>query len=241
MRDIGFSTGALAKGDFRAALKLLTVCDAGAIELSALREHELPSLMGALAELDLTRYAYVSIHAPSRLNDMPEAKVAEYLKPAVDFGWPVILHPDAIQDHGCWRDFGSLLCIENMDKRKPSGRTVSELEPHFAALPEASLCLDLGHARQVDPTFGVARGIIREFGGRMKQIHLSELDVKSRHQPLSMATVWAVREIAHLIPECPVILESVVPPGGILSEIATARQCFENGARKSNHSLVATV
>jgi len=240
MRSIGFSTGALAKGDFRAALRLLASCDVDAIELSALREHELPSLMEALTELDLSRYVYVSIHAPSRLEDVAEAKVAEVLKPAIAMGWPVILHPDAIQDHGCWRDFGSLLCIENMDKRKPSGRTVLELEPHFAALPEASLCLDLGHARQVDPTFGVARGIIREFGERLKQIHLSELDVRSRHQPLSMTTVWAVREIAHLIPKCPVILESVVPPEGIHSEVLTARQCFDS-ARTSNRSLVATL
>ena len=139
-----------------------------------------------------------------------------------------MLHPDAIDDHGVWRDFGDILCIENMDKRKPSGRTAAELEVHFERLPDASLCLDLGHARQIDPTFGVARGILRSFGDRLKQIHLSELDAKSRHAPLSMATVWAVREIARAIPAAPIILESMVKPDKIAKEIEMAAKCFEN-------------
>lgn len=238
MRDIGFSTGALAKGDFVSALKALAALRVSAVELSALREDELPSLMDALSQLDLSSYSYVSVHAPSRLRTMSEVEVVKALQPAVQRGWPVILHPDAIQDHECWRDFGSLLCIENMDKRKPSGRTVAELEPHFEALPEASLCLDLGHARQVDPTLGVARSIIRAFGSRLTQIHLSELDVRARHHPLSMVSVRAFREIAHLVPPCPVILESVVPPTSIHAEVDMARKCFEFTASSHPHPAV---
>ena len=42
MSLFGFSTGALALGDFRRALELLQGVDADAVELSALREKELP-------------------------------------------------------------------------------------------------------------------------------------------------------------------------------------------------------
>lgn len=231
MHNIGFSTGALALGDFRRGVDLLTRTDVRAVELSALRENELAGLMGALDQLDLARFHYVSVHAPSRLKHMKEAAVAKALAPCIDRGWPIILHPDAIGDHGCWKDFGSLLCIENMDKRKACGRSVEELHPHFSALPNASLCLDLGHARQVDPTFSIARQIIAEYGDRIKQLHLSELNARCQHEPLSMASVWAVREIAHLIPECPVILESVVTPEQIASELDMARSCFEGPAR----------
>lgn len=59
------------------------------------------------------------------------------------------------------------------------------------------------------------------------QLHLSELDVQSHHEPLSMAAVWAVREIAHLLPACPVILESMVQPGEIDSELEMAARCFD--------------
>jgi hypothetical protein len=146
---------------------------------------------------------------------MKEEAVADLLRPCIERGWSVVLHPDAIGDHGCWRDFGRLLCLENMDKRKEAGRTAAELRRHFRELPEASMCFDLAHVRQVDSTLGIARQIIREYGEKIVQLHLSELDVKSHHEPLSMGAVWAIREIAHLLPHCPVILESMVQPGAI--------------------------
>jgi hypothetical protein len=138
MRSIGFSTGALALGDFRRGLKLLSGRGVRVVELSALRESELPGLMAALDELDLRGFDHISIHAPSKLRAMKEAAVAELLTPCIERGWPVILHPDAIGDHGCWTAFGRWACIENMDKRKPDGRTSDELEPHFRKLPNAS-------------------------------------------------------------------------------------------------------
>ncbi|MBX3126104.1 MAG: hypothetical protein KF718_05285 [Polyangiaceae bacterium] len=69
--------------------------------------------------------------------------------------------------------------------------------------------------------------MLRAFGSRLTQLHLSELDVKAHHEPLSMATVWAVREIVRLIPDCPVILESVVKVAAIDSELAMAAKCFD--------------
>ena len=230
VRSIGFSTGALALGDFDRGLALMAGRHTSVIELSALREQELPALMGALDRLQLDGYRYVSVHAPSRLHAMKEEAVAELLRPCIDRGWSVVLHPDAIVDHGCWRDFGRLLCIENMDKRKEAGRTAVELRRHFRELPEASMCLDLAHARQVDSTLGIARQIIREYGEKIVQLHLSELDVKSHHEPLSMGAVWAIREIAHLLPHCPVILESMVQPDAIDGELEMAARCFDKGA-----------
>ncbi len=228
MRSIGFSTGALALGDFDKGLALMADRHTSVIELSALREDELPSLMSALDRLALDDYKYISVHAPSRLRTMKEAAVADMLRACIDRRWQVVLHPDAIGDHGCWRDFGRWLCIENMDKRKDAGRTAIELRRHFRELPEASMCLDLAHARQVDPTLGIAREIIHEYGEKIVQLHLSELDVKSHHEPLSMAAVWAIREIVHLLPECPVIIESMVKPDAIDSEIEMAGRCFES-------------
>jgi len=89
----------------------------------------------------------------------------------------------------------------------------------------------LAHARQVNPTLGIARELIREYGKKIVQFHLSELDVKSHREPLSMAAVWAIREIGHLLP-CPVILESMVQPSEIDSELEMAAHCFDKNDRQ---------
>ena len=71
-------------------------------------------------------------------------------------------------------EFGSLLCIENMDKRKPIGRSAGELRSIFDQLPDASLCFDIGHARQVDTTMTESYLILKEFGAKLRQVHMSQ-------------------------------------------------------------------
>ena len=66
MKPIGFSTGALAKGDFATGLEVQRyVARIDAVELSALRDYELPNLVDAIPNLDLHGFEYVSFHAPS--------------------------------------------------------------------------------------------------------------------------------------------------------------------------------
>jgi hypothetical protein len=146
MRPIGFSTGALALSDFRRALSMLqdhpTV---SVVELSALREAELEPLTKTIQTLDLAHFDYIAVHAPSRVKD--ERRVIDLLEPIGELGWPIVLHPDSINDWSLWRTFGAQVCLENMDNRKPIGRSRTELHACFDRLPEASFCLDLGHAR----------------------------------------------------------------------------------------------
>ena len=150
MRPIGYSTGALAPGDVPRALSMLRGGPASAIELSALRLCELAPLAALLPSLDVSRYAYVSVHAPSRFTREEEAGVADTLAAAVPRGWPIVLHPDTIHDLGAWRQFGRQLAIENMDRRKASGRTVRELGRIFDALPEAWFCFKATDKRFTD-------------------------------------------------------------------------------------------
>ena len=149
MMKIGFSTGAIALGDFERALMLLDQTAMKAVELSALRLHELPTLIEVLSRLDLTKYDYISFHAPSRFERDEEDRIVQSLA-AVPKKYPIILHPDTVHNSAKWRQFGSQLAIENMDRRKEVGRTAEELKCWFEQLPEARLCLDLAHAHQVD-------------------------------------------------------------------------------------------
>jgi len=220
MRPIGFSTGALALGDFRKALGLLDGAGTKVIELSALRDHELGPLMAALDNLDLAPFHYVSIHVPSKFKSLTEAEVAAQLRPCVERRFQVVIHPDTIQDPSQWSTFGEFLCIENMDKRKHTGRTADELAPVFAQFPKATFCLDIAHARQIDPTMIEARLMLRRFGDRLRQVHISEVDASGHHDRLSLATILTSQSLANLIDESiPVIIESMVPPDAIQREI----------------------
>jgi sugar phosphate isomerase/epimerase len=126
-----------------------------------------------------------------------------------------------------WARFGDLLCIENMDKRKPIGQTVTDLADIFEALPRASLCFDIGHARQVDPTTSEAAAILQRYGTRLRQLHVSEVNSKSKHDPLAFESILAFRRVSHLVPDqVPVILESRVDQDGIDDEIENARRAL---------------
>jgi hypothetical protein len=221
MRPIGFSTGALAYADFRRGVALSKKGDCSAIELSALRQDELFPLLESLDTLALDAFSYVSIHAPSRFDRDWEGTCCNRLREELWRGWPIVLHPDAPSDLSRWRELGSHVCIENMDKRKATGRTVRELEQTFRELPDATFCFDIAHARQFDPTMTEAYLILREFGDKLRQIHISEVNTRSQHDPLSYSSIVAYREVAHLIPEnIPLILESPVTQEEMEQEIA---------------------
>ncbi|HEX2079278.1 MAG TPA: hypothetical protein VHG08_16245 [Longimicrobium sp.] len=227
METIGYSTGSLARSDVRRALRLLESRDTGALELSALRVHELAPLLDLLSDLLLDGYHHLSVHAPSAFTAAQEAAIAGALLPVARRGWLVILHPDTIHDHARWAPFGDRLCIENMDRRKPVGRTVDELRPVFARLPDASFCLDVAHARQCDPSMGEALRMLDTFRDRLAEVHVSELDAQSRHVRLSPAGVWAYQQLAGMIPlEIPVIIEAPVQPDEIDAELQASLEAL---------------
>lgn len=227
METIGFSTGALARADFRTSLDAMRHFGTRVAEISALRMNEVGPLLEVIFSLDLSAFSYVSVHAPSSFTADEEAWLAEMLLPLAQREWPIILHPDTIHSHARWAPFGRFLCIENMDKRKPAGRTVAELARVFELLPDASLCFDLAHARQCDPSMTESFRILRAFGSRLMQVHMSDVDVASRHVPLTWVSIQAFAEVAELIPaDVPVVLESPVPIAAMENEVHAALEAL---------------
>ena len=226
-RTLGFSTGALAFGDFRRALNMLRSRGIRAVELSALRQPELGSLSEAIGELDLSSFKYVAVHAPSSIARGTERQVVNVIGKLASYGWPIVVHPDAIHDFGLWRELGAMVCVENMDKRKPIGRTVDELAVVFEKLPDASLCFDLGHARQVDATMSEAYLIVKTYQSKLRQLHVSEVNTSSRHDRLTWWAIRAFQRVADFIPESvPVIVESVVDESEIEPELRRTEEAL---------------
>lgn len=227
MSAAGFSTGCVARSDVRRALRLLEPYATDAIELSALRTHEMAPLLELISHLVLDGFQHVSVHAPSAFTAAEEPAIAAALRPVANRGWRVVVHPDTLHDPRLWAGFGDRLCIENMDRRKPVGRTVHELSPVFARLPQASFCFDVAHARQCDPTMGEACRLLDAFHDRLAEVHISELDEHSRHVRLSPAGVWACQRVASLVPlEIPVIIEAPVQPCEIEAELESSLEAL---------------
>jgi hypothetical protein len=212
MFKIGFSTGALAKGDVARGVEMARELGLSIIELSALRLRELDALVKVAAEQDFADFTYVALHAPTNFSPSDENGVVETLSGlAHSHQWPVIVHPDAISSFELWRPLEQLLFVENMDKRKPRGRTVEELEEILKCVPNASLCFDIAHARQVDSSMTEAYRILRNFQDRIRHVHFSEVGSDSRHRQVSDGAFRAYSEVAAGIPNnVPIILESVV-------------------------------
>lgn len=226
---IGFSTGSLAFGDFRSGLEIATHPRTQAVELSALRENELDPLLESLEspQPELSHFDYISFHAPSRIKELTEADLVSKLQQVADREWPIIVHPDVIQRFDLWQSLGNAVCIENMDRRKRTGRTAAQLGQIFEKLPDATFCFDIGHARQVDPTMQEANAFLQCFRPRLQQIHMSYVNSRSGHERLNYESIIAYRRVANLIDEnTPVILETPVCAESIEDEVSSALSVF---------------
>ncbi len=191
------------------------------------QQADLFPLLESLDTLDLAGFEYVSIHLPRQFELDFETLAWGRLLDESWRNWPIVVDPETLFDLSLWQSFGHLLCIDTMDKRKPLGRVAAELRPIFDQLPHATLCFDLGLARLWDPTMAGAHLILREFGPKLCQVHMSEANGRGKDEPLSLASVRAFQEVAHLIPEdVPLILETAAAAGQIATEIGKVRQAM---------------
>jgi sugar phosphate isomerase/epimerase len=210
---LGASTGYMeaARADWRAMVAEAMETSTFAVELAALSEDELPGLEAYLARAPELPFDYLSVHAPVKHLRMPEAELVERLArlaPRVD---AIVVHPDAMDDPRAYRALGPALVLENMDARKPAGRTAAELAPFFAELPEAGLCLDVAHVLTVDPSMAEGERLLDAFAGRLRHLHVSSIDDECRHMPLTVEQETRFGGLLRRCPDVPWILEAPLP------------------------------
>lgn len=226
---IGFSTGAIGNHDVVEGLAAVKTLGCPVVELSVLRDHEFNGFLGLLDSLDLGENAqYCSVHAPSKFLADHESEIIQGLGRVVQRGWPIVVHPDAIRNPEPWQTLGTSLLLENMDTRKGTGWTAVTLGYWFDLLPAAGLCFDIGHAFQVNPTGNTARAILERHGHRLRQVHMSHVDLEGHHGRLTDVDIEQYRTMAHLIPEgIPIIIESPVEPDQMAQEVQQVRLVLE--------------
>ena len=210
---LGASTGYMAdsRGDWPAMVAAALDTSPFAAELAALSEDELPGLEAYLATQPELPFGYLSVHAPVKHLRMPEAELVRRLARIAPLVDGIVVHPDAMDDPRAYRPLGSCLVLENMDARKPTGRTVAELAPYFAVLPEAGFCLDVAHVLSVDQSMATGELLLDAFAGRLRHLHVSSLDGACRHVPLTVEHETRYAELLRRCPDVPWILEAPLP------------------------------
>ncbi len=227
-KAFGFSTGSLARSDVKRALGMAAQHATEAVEYPALRAVELEPLVRQLKEEGVGGFKYVAVHAPSQFDEADEPRVVNLLSSLLEkVAVRIVVHPDAIGDYQLWQQFGENLCIENMDHRKPLGRTADEVSEIFAKLPQAKLCFDIGHAHEIDRSMSLAYEILRRFGERIAHVHASEVSDDCQHGPFTASSRSAFAKVANLIPRsAPIILETDVPENQFDDQLSEARALF---------------
>ncbi len=207
---LGCSTGFLRdlEGEWPELVRRARQTSTEAIELAALSETELPGLLAYLGGRPSLPFRFLSVHAPSKHRELSEADLVARLLPLVGRVDAIVVHPDTLEDLGAWVPLGRTLTIENMDPRKRTGRTADELAPYLATLPQAQLCFDVAHAQAVDPTLAVGHEILDRYGSRLRHLHVSALDDRGRHRPMTSADEAALAPLMDRCRDVPWILEA---------------------------------
>ena len=99
----------------------------------------------------------------------------------------IVVHPDVIDDPTEYRRLGPRLVLENMDSRKPGGRTADELAPYSRAARRRALprCRPCGRRR---PVPAGSHELLDRYACRLRHLHVSSLDADGHHVPLRTTT-----------------------------------------------------
>jgi hypothetical protein len=219
---LGFSTGCLYKTkSVDETLKLYRDLDIKGTELHFAEWSEAGGEdLVRLAE-ELHGFDYVSFHAPKfpyQKDDASRAviKVIQRVNEIRPLD-RVIVHPDPVKDFAVWAEAGLPVGIENMDHRKPSGRTVEDIKKILDEYPSFGLVLDVNHIYTNDPTMRLADEFFRVLGHRLVQYHVSGF--RDLHESLydtqQPQIVRAMQDLSK-----PIIVESEMPEDGVLKERA---------------------
>jgi hypothetical protein len=159
----------------------------------------------------LSGFARVSVHAPSRFDSSPGEAVATI--PDAIRQFTLVCHPDVYRGVSSLADLGDRVVFENMDIQKPFGRTVSELRETFARFPDAGFCLDVAHVWTNDPTLTLGRAFLDAFGERLRQVHLSGIERDGTHRPTRQSDFDLYEPLLALCTGVPWILETEMAIG----------------------------
>lgn len=213
---LGFSTAFIDKISFLEKMNFFAKLGCNAFEVNLYDFERVEIMDKDLKNFDLSQFVYRAIHSPSLFegknvifdNDDFTKKILERTKIFSDkFNFDTfVVHPTAIKDFSIFSQFDLPVAFENEDSRnKNRYRSLDDMKKLFSA-HDVDMVLDVNHCFTNDKTMQLAEDMKREFGTRVKHVHLSGF--ASYHEPLFQTKqteiVDSVINFDH-----PIIIESV--------------------------------
>lgn len=205
---LGFSTGTIHVADIHPispeVLSLIARAKGTAVEFHADTAEGLRAFK-YITKDDLAGFERLSLHAPGRqkyTRDMLDIFQEAHNK--LGFSC-VVLHPHLVTDWSLFEPYAFPIAVENMDKQKPFGASLEDMENVFDDI-DAKMVLDLNHCFTLDSSMQLAHDLYKRFSDRIVEIHISGYD--KLHEPLYLTKQI---EIIKAIPDknLPIIIESV--------------------------------
>jgi len=227
-QQMGFSTGSLYRAMdtySQEAIKKIGGLSTDAIEVMCAHAEDIDRLPAMIPWL--TDFKTKSVHLPVNLRYQNTSQVRQLLGRTSAFYHAIgaslaVLHPDLVDDWSVFDDSPMNIAIENMDCRKNSFQFTDDLSEAFTKHPRLLFVLDLNHCFSNDPSMALADELMRLFGDRLAEVHISGFDGKY-HSPLFRANQ---PQILDHLPEtdCPIIIESPCDFDELAQEISYIRQ-----------------
>lgn len=158
----------------------------------------------------IARFSYRAIHTSDIYSPQEQHKALAYYRNFADRIDAVALtvHPHTMQ-HWAWLQdyFGDKASFENMDRFKPTGKTVVDMRTILAEYKDARWTFDLNHVFTNDPSMAEVSDFYAQLGAP-GHYHISGFaDVSSPHTTLSTTRQ---NEIIHAVQNnAPIIIESL--------------------------------
>ena len=237
-RIISFSLGNIWRWsdspDRSKLIRYLKTLDISGVEIVFPTEQELNAfhLSGIDAQW-LSGLPYTTIHAPFNLfsSHASEETILNQLNIISELyekthAKSVVFHPASCEKLAPLKDRDFHVTVENLPPGRHTG--IPELHRIFNEYPEFSFCLDISHA-YLWSKYETAR-LIRKFGSRLSQIHLSGTYRRKSHQSLQSVSrdfLQTIEDIKHL--DVPLVVEEdfkVKSIAGVKEELIFIRGLF---------------
>ena len=191
-RIISFSLGNIwrwsGSPDRSKLIRYLKTLDISGVEIVFPTEQELNAFhISSIDAQWLSGLPYTTIHAPFNLfsSHASEETILKQLNVISELyenthAKSVVFHPAPYEKLAPLTDRNFHVTVENLPPGRHTG--IPELRRIFKKYPEFSFCLDISHA-YLWSKYETAR-LLREFGSRLSQIHLSGTYRRKSHQSL---------------------------------------------------------
>jgi len=210
---LGFTTGELKPISIESKIEKYKELGCRAIELGLVDVgiNERWLAVKKITPKQLEGFDHVSVHAPGGSfvykKDKTTFAILDKLQILYDkFQFRhAIIHPDRVEDWSVFDKYSFSIATENMDSRKPIGKSVNSLKKIFDKV-DCKLVLDINHSYVNDKSLALVGEFYNAFKDRITEIHLSGYE--TLHDPLFKTKQI---EIIKAIPDknLPIIIESM--------------------------------